>query len=243
MAVDWDVEVLRLSLFSTAVVPISDRDWEAITTVPEAETRQNLPGGKSYAGKFSDGQLTFTSLGDRIIIVLSSIPKEPPQQEMPSLGPWETVRETFVKNTCRWLSEVSNPIIRIGVGAVLLHRTDSRRDTYRELKSLLRSVNVDPDQMRDLLFRINWPKQSATVNGLRLNRLTTWAAMQYNTIAVNFNVPSVPTHISEMYALRLEIDHNTDPERKTPFEQEALVPIFQELVEMACETASVGELP
>jgi hypothetical protein len=244
MAVEWAVESLRLSLFSTDVIPISDRDWEAITTQPEAETRQSVPGGKSYVGNFADGQLTLTTISDRIIIVLASILKEPRNQELPSVGTWEQVRETFVKNTCGWLTNLRNPIIRIGFGAVLLRRTDSRGDAYRELKSLLKSVNVDPDRMRDLLFRTNWPKQSATVDGLSLNRLTTWAALQY-TIAVNFigSAPSVPTRISQMYALRLEIDHNTDEERKTPFEQKDLIPIYQELVELARENASVGEQP
>jgi len=141
MTVDWGVESLRLSLFSTAVVPISDRDWEAITGQPEAETRQNVPGGKSYAGIFADGQLTLTSLSDRVAVFLSGVPKEPPNQELPSLGAWESVRETFEKKTCGWLSNVRNPIIRIGFGAVLTHRTKSMGDAYRELKQLLRSVN------------------------------------------------------------------------------------------------------
>ena len=57
MALNWSVQFLRLSLFSSTDVVLSDKDWKAITGEDEASTRQNIPGGKVFAGQFLGGQL------------------------------------------------------------------------------------------------------------------------------------------------------------------------------------------
>jgi hypothetical protein len=56
MEIKWAVENVRLSLFSKGTVVVTDADWKALTGQQEADTRQNVPGGRTlrrrttYAG-------------------------------------------------------------------------------------------------------------------------------------------------------------------------------------------------
>jgi hypothetical protein len=248
MAGTWDVESLRLSLFSTQSVSISDADWKAIIGKSEAQTIQVLPGVKRYVGKFDDGQLTLAAAGQRADLVFSYyLPIEPSDTQelkLHIIGPWDNVRETFVQSTRTWLNSLTFPIVRIGFGAVLLLQTGTRLEAYQKLKLFLKSIDVDPNGMHDLLFRINWPQQSAVVDGLTLNRMTNWAAMRFNVAMLQLTSGVIgSTPISELIAVRLEIDNNTDVERKKPFDCNELVSIYEELVEMACENATKGERP
>jgi hypothetical protein len=97
--------------------------------------------------------------------------------------------------------------------------------------------------MKELLFRCNWPFESKAVGGLMINRITTWSAIRVTQSRLqitgeSFNVSPGP----ELDAVRLEIDHNTDQAISAPFDKARLVPIFEELVELAQQNAERGEV-
>ena len=187
MAMNWGIELLRLSLFSDDTLKVADADLESLFGKSEEYTLQNRPGGWRYDGQLLGGVFTLAAAGTRTDLLLSL--RSPPEQpggpselKLPIIGPWNTLREEFVSVTSKWLAERKSRILRIAFGGVLLLPTKDRLEGYSLLKTLLTSVNVIPDEMRDLLFRINWPVESAVIKGLILNRLTSWNSVQLSQI-------------------------------------------------------------
>ena len=107
------------------------------------------------------------------------------------------------------------------------------------------SVKVDPAGMRELLYRVNWPRQSAVVPGLEINRLTTWSALMValGLLQVTGKEMTVANMESEIHAVRLDLDHNTSQDHKEPFAPNIRIPILNELLSMARENAKAGEQP
>jgi hypothetical protein len=134
MARDWRVESLRLTLFSSENITVSDADWSGITGQQDADTRQKLPGGLRYIGRFAAGQLTVAALGQRLDVVLSWVPSErlaeSPSIELPDIGAWEGVRDIFVTATQKWLESLKFPVIRIAFAPILLAETANVVESY-----------------------------------------------------------------------------------------------------------------
>lgn len=253
MAENWGVELLRLTLFSDRPFELTDPDWEGFVGSSESYRRENLPaGGRRYTGPFLGGELTIASVGTRCDVILrhseSNDSKEHPEAslKLPTIAAWDDLREEFVGRTSRWLDEAKNRVNRIAFGAVLLSPKTSRDEAYLSIAGLLGSVKVDPERMSELLFRVNWPRVSKTIEGLRLNRLTAWSSIELRQVVVQVSdggVAGGSTQSQGLHAVRLEIDYNSDPAHKEPFDQSCLIPIYRELVEMASETAVEGERP
>ena len=109
---------------------------------------------------------------------------------------------------------------------------------------MVQSVKVDPVRMRELVYRVNWPKESSVVKGLELNRLTTWSSMNYVRGLVQMADPGMTVAPADtISAVRLELDMSTFQGRKEPFEAGSMIPILEELVLMARENAKAGERP
>src|SRR5215472_13906013 len=121
MAIDWAVENVRLSLFSKAAVVVTDADWKALTGQQEAETRQNVPGGRVLAGPHEGGRLNLAGIGNRAGIIQTSTPASADVAPLlPTFGKWESVRDKFVNVTSAWMRNVEFPVVRVAFGSVLL---------------------------------------------------------------------------------------------------------------------------
>jgi hypothetical protein len=77
MTINWETENVRFSLFSNAVVHLTDQDWHNLTGQDEAETRKAVLGGHVFSGHFDGNLLSFAGTGNRADIVLSSAPDAP----------------------------------------------------------------------------------------------------------------------------------------------------------------------
>jgi hypothetical protein len=242
MPIAWATENLRVSLFSNAPVQMNDADWSALTGQAEAEARQAIPAGRVFSGRFEGAQLSMAAAATRADVILSSVLEPVAEPGLPSIGPWGVMCEKFVDFTSAWIADRKLPVLRIAFGAVLLFPVANRREAYGHLKDLLASVSINPDEMRDLVFRINWPTTSAVLKGLSINRITNWSALQLRT--VQLTDPQTPATIQDTHALRLEIDHSTDEKRFQPFDGTHLVVnLYKELVELAAQNAARGEKP
>jgi hypothetical protein len=245
MTFDWAAQQVRLSVFSTAPIAASERDWQAITGQEEAETRTSIPGGRAFSGAFADGYLSFSYSGQRLDIVLSALePTEKTEQTLPAIGPWPAVSDNFRAVAEKLLASTHFSVVRLAFGAVLLFPTKSREEAYKYLDDLLVSVSVDPGGMKELLFRVNWEKESSTCKDLMLNRITNWSAVRLvrNLMQLTGGQFAVSAD-SELQGVRLEIDNSTDHTNTRPFEKTEIVPIFRELLTMARENAEKGERP
>ncbi len=240
---EWVTEQLRLSAFSSDPFPATERDWQRITGQEEAENRTAIAGGKMFAGSFQGGTLSLAYSGLRADIILNATVKETTDEpQLPSIGQWSDTSASFQDTVNKWLEQTTVPMVRLAFGAILLHQVDTRETAYKTLDELLFSVEANP-KMRELLFRCNWPVESSVVRGLMINRITTWSSIRVaqsrlQITGESFNVSPGPA----LDAVRLEIDHNTDQANAAPFDKGHLVPIFEELLELAQQNADRGEV-
>jgi hypothetical protein len=132
----------------------------------------------------------------------------------------------------------------VAFGATLLRQVATVETGYAELGSLLMSLKMDPVRMRDLLYRVNWPRESGVVTGLTINRLTTWAlvVLARKLLSMTGADLTVAQQQDLLHAVRLEVDHNTPGDRTDPFDPSQTIAIYKELVDLAVENASKGEL-
>ena len=241
----WGAVNLRLSVFSSEAVRPNESVWTSLTGQEEAENRSTIPGGRAYSGLFGGGLLHLTIAGKRVDIIFSKPGTGTPDTlfELPVVASLEMALPDFLTLASHWLSKSELPIVRIAFGAVLLAEVEDHDAAYMLLRKLLRSVTVDKG-MAELIFRVNWPRDSRVQEGLRINRLTNWTVLRFilNTIEMGVE-SSLMTPAGEKLAVRLEIDHNTDGRNATPFDRHLLLPIFEELVTLARENAEQGELP
>jgi len=245
MALEWEAESLRVSLFSNGPTPVTDEDWRAVTSQTESYNRQAIAGGYIFSGTFENSQLNFSGINKRVDFVQSPTlpPPSGPDVTLPTIGPWKATREKFVSFTSAWMNNANFPILRIAFGAVLLCPAKNRLTSYETLKALLSSVSVDPEKMRELSFRINWPTKSKVIDGLLVNRITSWSALELLFASLELGPTPSTTTRSGVHAVRLEIDHSTDQSLSQPFDRGQVLPIYKELVSAASENAAKGECP
>ena len=248
MPFDWAVQQLRLSIFSNEPVSVTEQDWKTLTGQDEAETRTALPGGKQYAGKSFGGLFSIAYSGTRADILLdvdATTEDLTEDQKLPCIGKWEKLSASFPGIIEPFLEHVKFPIVRIAFGAILACPVPSKEDAYKLLDELLDSVDIDPKNMRELIYRINWPQMSKVIPDLELNRITNWSAVNVTRKLLQMTGAemSVAAAGPLLQAVRLDIDHSTAQGNIAPFEKAQRVPIFQELVKMAGENAEAGECP
>jgi hypothetical protein len=241
----WQAELLRLSVFSKAQVKVADADWQCITGQEEADTRTQVPGGRALVGPALDGQLSLAATGNRYDCFLSPPRQDnPPEDDFPSVGAWPGVATKFFDATVPWLQQLQVPIIRIAFGSVLFSKQKGRDEAYTTLDELLDSVYLTPEH-HDVIFRVNWPLESQTIEGLRINRITAWSVIKLTVRTLVLTDPAnlAITAAPSAFAVRLEIDHNTNQEWLEPFDRAKVVPIYEELLKLAFENAEQGERP
>jgi hypothetical protein len=163
---------------------------------------------------------------------------------LPSVGAWPAICNEFVKGTTEWVGSFQAPVVRMAFGAILFGRCADRQDAYKTLIGMLKTVQGDPEHLKELSFRINWPVKSASVSGLTLNRITQWAVLEIRVQAMIPMMTAKPAvdDSPPIFAIRLDLDHNPDAGWTAPFDQHRLVPIYNELVQLAFENAEKGEL-
>ena len=244
---EWQTEGLRLTAF--VVEPIGPGNlgwWEALLGEAPSVT-QTRPRERAITeeGPFSGGKLSVVASTGRIDWRFGLDPSEPPP-EFPSVGTYETRHREFRDLMQRWL-EKSPPLNRLAFGAVLLSPVENMPEAYRVLDKLLPAVEIDPDRTRDLIYRINRRRSSRCgIEGLEVNRLSTWAATTVSTVEVELSIEgSEKVHQSQtlQYACRLELDINTAPGFGGELDKAKLPSLFDELVDLGSEITTEGDIP
>jgi hypothetical protein len=245
MGLDWGVQVARLTLFLSELHAVSDKDWAIITGQEEAETRQAVPGGKRLSGSVPNGVMHMSATGSRFDVILTAADVDEGEEvQLPSVGPYDETFKSFFESTRKWIEEVKPSVTRVAFGAVLTWKAANREEAYGHLRDLLKSLKVDPKNMRDLQYRVNWPGESKIEQGLVMNRLTTWGALRIIRKLLQISGTAVESgDTRQVHAVSLEMDHNTDEAKQAPFDQGNIIPIYSELVELARQNAAEGEVP
>jgi hypothetical protein len=244
---NWETLQLQAVVFLARAAAATEM-YNALTG-RSADSQENRQGMRIESGAHGGGVLQVSMSPIRVDILLGARPEPPPmtQQGVPVAMPPITLREfdtplsNFAKMVGSWLPIANLPIFRLALVAKALAPAQSRIEAYEILRNNLTSVNVDPDRMEDLSFRVNWKLPTTTVSQGYLNRLTTWSAIVFRMTA---GLPGTPQVIvSEQHYAQREIDVNTPAQNTEELPRDALATIFDELFRTVAETASTGEHP
>jgi hypothetical protein len=161
---------------------------------------------------------------------------------IPTLGNFEASLVDFKALADRWLKEMCPPIVRIAFGAVLLQPVESHEHGYESLKSYLPGLGIDPKGSCDFFYQINRPRTSKSgISDLRINRLSKWAVMGIQAHLFTAG-KSVTTDMGSL-ATRLELDISTHQSFGGELPADKILFLFDELVSLGGEIASLGDVP
>ena len=247
----WMVQLLRISAFPIAGVPVADPHswWETtVGSAPDSTTSKPKEGLVQSSGLVDEtSQLILRCLPDRIDWQLLPVNEVDLSLDYPVIGNFEAALPKFIETINRWLEQSCPEIQRFAFGAVLVKQVNDRVSGYSEIAKLLPAVKIDAEGSTDFSYSINRPRASTlNIEGLIINRLSKWAVMAFKI----FKLPMLSsegvklvTHAAdkETYLCRLELDINTTSElAKLP--KERIKEIFAELVNLAKEIAEQGDV-
>ena len=245
---DWQVEKLRLSVFLVDMIdPMTVRCWESLFGImPEEQRSQPQQHLTTEEGPFNDGRLRVEIRNKRYDWVF--VPDlTNPTLELPTLGSYEAILNLFNELMQKWLSDNCPRINRVAYGGVLLLPTDNQIIACERLNELLPSVEIDPQNSRDLVYKINRRRKLLNIKEeLGINRLATWSVIDVtNTILqISPNEPnSKMKQITKSRSVcRLELDINTTPEHSQLIDKHLVPEIFNELINVGNEIVIKGDI-
>lgn len=242
---DWQVESLRLTAFLSAPLPAVPETWwsELAGQPPDSQNTRPKEGRWQFDGAVTNPDLSNALLilrgeNQRLDWLLQPAPLaeegRPPDIESAYVGYFPPAMTAFVGLIGSWLATASIEISRLAFGVTLRLPIDSRELGYSVLSELL-PFPLDPNST-DFLYRINHPVQSESLgDGTILNRLSTWAVVQIDTLVLSVSGGHAGTErLSKrgqpFYACRLEFDINTAADRPGAIPQDRYGALLSEFV-------------
>lgn len=206
----------------------------------ETRPREQL---RSVNGPVDHGIMVITDRPGRTDFVLQPHAGQPNAPLSPSdpTTPYSEIVNSIANPIKGWLQSRST-IYRLAVGAVLLSPSPDIHAVYAKLSTLLHSVELDGLTEPDFLYRVNRPRESVSLPGTYINRVTTWAIAQGQDAAFVPGVQSPQTSPIQ-YAAQLDLDINTRAEPSQVFEAATSIAILDELLRIGEEIAAQGEKP
>jgi hypothetical protein len=235
----WEVDLLRLTIFTTA--PLSAEMlswWTSVTGVqPEATSSRATVGIHTVEGGYKHARLVLNIGPGRIDWML--VPPAPSAENpTPVIGGYADTARLFSELLKPWIRDTPTSLFRIAYGAVLRLPAADKASAYKVLGQLIPSLKVDPDNSSDLMYQINRARQSKVIDGLRINRLSKWLAIHFGVIEA---VSRVKGSGSEHFC-RVELDVNTDLEYKPDIRAKA-IELVDELHNLGAEILTCGDIP
>ncbi len=234
----WQAELLRVTAFPSAGVPVDSVNWWEHLLGQPAENRISRPreDATEEQGPFEAGRLTLGVLPFRIDWLYNN-----PETEV--IGQFPEALRVFRNFVLRWL-ETAPQLDRLAFGAVLNRPVASRIEGYHTIAPYLSRVQLDAERSSDFLYQINRPRESRLgVPRLNLNRLSKWSVAVRMLTQIGLVPVTAPQMVGTLrYACRLEMDINTVvgfgelPSASLPM-------IFQELLDLGLEIAVRGDIP
>ena len=236
----WLAESLRMTVFLPPDDAEGCADWKGLVgEEPESEKRAPRLKEVQQQGNLDDEYLIYRRVPGRVDWFLTAQPDseggQRPTREFSSEN-----RDHFLNLMNRWLSDVQ-PIDRLAFGVILIQPTADKDASYRLLDDYLPAVQVDP-QSSEFSYRVNRRSASSTIDGLEINRLSTWTAVQATQFFINPHGTQDFTPISESeHFCKLELDINTVPSKSTHIDATKSSSVLQELVLIAVEMSEKGD--
>jgi hypothetical protein len=244
----WRPNQMQLIVFPMTPPVSTTQDWWGEVVGQEPTETVKRPHEKTETGSLADVSLTLTT--DLLKIAWTMTPRidpDNPPVTIPMLSPFPESRDRFVELMRPWVSTHFAPIKRLGFATFLIQDARSHADAYRLLGLYLPTVEVDPESF-DFTYRVNRRRPSNSgIPDLSINRVAVWSAAKFSSVlgAVTLGSPiqlaSLP--VSQVqYKAMLSLDVNSDLERVDPLPQANQGRLFDELVELASQIATFGDL-
>ena len=240
----WSAQLIRLSLFPHDPSSFSDLTLPKFLKIEtELEEIREKQGFRREVGSFEDRTIELRLAPERADVLLYSKQVDGPNTPAPNLnlGSFDEYAVKFRDLVTEPLKTLANPILRIALGSVLLLPSANREDAYKNLSKCLKAVTVDPQNMRDLTYRINWRAKSDISGVEYINRITIWNAVSTRVIQVGSISPN-PRALREEHYVNLELDINSPVEQSQPLSGETLSALFTKFIELALENSRLGEV-
>ncbi len=194
---------------------------------------------------FEGRKLLLQTQPDRVdwaLVPVTDLPDDI-SESIPTMGPFPEALSSLQRIALGWLKNPP-PVSRLAFGAVLAQPVGDRRSGYLQIAGYLPEVTLDPDGSSDFAYQINRPRDSATIPGLTINRLTKWSVMLFERFRINVGKIEVTAkgYTIQESACRLELDINTSQDYRGAFPHELLPQLFQELVALGKEIAERGDI-
>jgi hypothetical protein len=244
----WKAETLRVTAFhEPGVQTLNNTWWEDVTgAIPDSKTMKPREGGYEVAGTYAGGVLTLKADTFRFdwLFTPSNSPDKP-TTGLPSIGPLPNAMESFLKSMQAWWAKAP-PITRLAFGTVVLQEVQDRIAGYKLINDYLPAVDVDAEGSTEFSYSINRPRTANDLAGIKINRLSRWSVGLFQPISFTMIVGQAPVASSvtgePAHALRLELDINTEGERRDPLPNQQLPALIDRLVAFGTEIITRGDL-
>ena len=244
VSIDWKVESLRITAFPVDISKVSAEEiWDTcIGTTPD-EIRIQRGGIESRETELNNGRVFLIKQIDRIDWRYHA--KQENGEELltlPIIGSLESELNVMGEFTRTFFdSRAMFSTSRLAFGAVLLFPVGSVIDGYNVLRKLLPSLNLD--NVKDLNYQVNRPRESNVIKGVSINRLSRWNVTRLRIVAaaptVNVSLNSI---VDELFACRLELDINTAAEQNESISSDSLLNVLDELISIGLELSERGDV-
>ncbi|PYV67023.1 MAG: hypothetical protein DMG96_40570 [Acidobacteria bacterium] len=252
-ASNWQAESLRLTVFLATNVQLRDEGWwtKVAGTDPENRIAKPNRGEIVEAGIFQGNVLTLSVQPGRVDWILGpNMSIEDDLGEIKSVGSFRSAETTFSATMSDWLKDCPSTV-RLAYGAVLLEPVENREKGYLRVAEYVPAVKIDPLGSEDFLYQINRPRESTTVKGMRLNRLSKWSVASFQPVRFSIGIPQSQPRQPLVYshggtlamACRAEFDLSTAAGIQQELPHDMLPRIFNELVALGSEIAQYGDMP
>ena len=242
----WHAESLRLTAFWNADARVESQEWwaELVGRAPETRTSRPKAGEFLDQGPYEGGNLTLSIRPERVDWQLSPLIQEEEDPSFLEIGPMSTSFPPFIDTMKRWLSKGA-PITRLALGVVLHLPAPSKEKGYERLASFLKTVTIDPKGSSDFLYQINRPRKTTVgITELTINRLSIWSVAASKRFRVVASADGAETWNSPAaHSCRLQVDVNTPSDYKGNLPAAKLHPLLDELVDLALEISTKGDIP
>lgn len=247
---NWFVQSLRVTVFPFAPIEAGRVAWwEEIIGQPPQDISTRPREGKAHAeGVWRNAILSLEIEPLRVDWRIQISPASQEEHEgLPVIGRFEDLVQEFYKLTSDWLSSVG-PVQRIAFGAQLLEPANDKVEGYKKLAGYLTDIKIDAEGSREFLYRINRQRNSSSgIDGLVINRLSTWAVLTFRQFALEMLPESggraIPVGMEPLSACRVELDINSSADFRGEIPGDALPGLFGELIELAKEITEKGDIP
>lgn len=241
----WRALGIRLSVFPATAWEAPQDVWQdAVGEPPETDQRQPREHARIQSGPWREGSLQLTS--SPMATVWQASPGAT-EVGLPNLEGWAVadVLPDFLSITRPWLVSAEFEIKRIGFGLNAVLSASDRISSYKILRDIINSANVDPENTSDLIYQINRPLPSKSMGDqVRLNRVMKWHAPRFGSVRFQIisGEPSAAAGPNEAYFACLESDTNTPADLPRHLDHALIGAIYDELVDLAWKTLEFGEI-